>query len=240
MIEDMFVFTAKDQPTTMEEGSDKLPSSSTSSKRARGVKGTKMEDLRSVGKGSFKSKLLSMRNPRLWTGFGALREKLSIRQEDITISEMPHDNGARPDDSNGRMENRTRFGGGSGKDFDTNIKNINGNRFYKGSVDNSTKARVGSKSKNNTTNGGLRFEILKMDVEENVDKDKGSKVTVASSSKLLADISNDVWDRGKKLGSGSRKKSSKNKCSNFSNGEKSKESVVCSSKNSGGLLKGKN
>ncbi|KAL5768426.1 hypothetical protein ACOSQ2_015209 [Xanthoceras sorbifolium] len=90
MIEDMFVFTAKDQPTTMEEGSDKLPSSSTSSKRARGVKGTKMEDLRSVGKGSFKSKLLSMRNPRLWTGFGALREKLSIRQEDITISEMPH------------------------------------------------------------------------------------------------------------------------------------------------------
>ncbi|KAL5768425.1 hypothetical protein ACOSQ2_015208 [Xanthoceras sorbifolium] len=123
------------------------------------------------------------------------------------------------------MENRTRFGGGSGKDFDTNIKNINGNRFYKGSVDNSTKARVGSKSKNNTTNGGLRFEILKMDVEENVDKDKGSKVTVASSSKLLADISNDVWDRGKKLGSGSRKKSSKNKCSNFSNGEKSKESV---------------
>ncbi|KAL5851567.1 hypothetical protein ACOSQ3_006685 [Xanthoceras sorbifolium] len=80
-MKDMFVFVAKDQPTTMEEGSDKLHGSSTSSKRARGVEGTEMVNIRLVGRGSFKSKLLSITNPSSWTGFRALREKLKIGQK---------------------------------------------------------------------------------------------------------------------------------------------------------------
>ncbi|KAL5742276.1 hypothetical protein ACOSP7_029008 [Xanthoceras sorbifolium] len=80
----VFVFSAQSQPVAINEVDDKLTEVNYSSKRAQSEKEDSVTAPRKVMADSFKPKFMNMGIPNNWAGFGSVKEKLNIGQQDIT------------------------------------------------------------------------------------------------------------------------------------------------------------
>ncbi|KAK3232509.1 hypothetical protein Dsin_004390 [Dipteronia sinensis] len=86
----VFMFSTQPEVRNNEEGKEKPPDPKSSVQRAQSNDVEESGNLRrSVGE-SFKSKLLSASSPNQWHGFGTGKEKLKIKEGDITIIEGPN------------------------------------------------------------------------------------------------------------------------------------------------------